>query len=175
MKRERGREGNRGKKKKKRFFFKEMFPFAALGDNYENLVQKQRLKFSSFHICNVCVTPENLRQSRPSWTTTFIYFGSLSKPLVKDKQRAWMRENTRARLPERRGASSRFDSAKAGDGISTTQNVLTPSRRGTANVLGSYCLSLGGILAILISCKRFSFEISGTVKAFRPGSLMANR
>lgn len=170
MKRERGEGLNREKKNS----FKQRFPFAALGDNYKNFIQKQHLKSSYFHIYNGWVTPENLRQSRRSWTTTYIYFGSLSKPLVKDKQRAWMWENIRAELREQQGASTPFDSTKARDGISTTQNVLTPSWGGTAEALGSHCLSLGGIIAVLMLCKGFSLETSGTIKAFRPDSLTAN-
>lgn len=56
MKRGAGRAGvlvGEKKKKKTKIFFKERIPFAALGGNSENLVQKRRLKSSYFHIYNV--------------------------------------------------------------------------------------------------------------------------
>lgn len=119
----------------------------------------------------ICITFESLRQRRPSGAAALIYFGSLSKLLVKDKQRAGMGENIRTGLPERQGASTALI-AQMHEMVSARPNA--PSQKGEAKPLRRYCFSLGGILAIQMSCRGFSLKVSSTVQAFRPSPLMAS-
>lgn len=89
-----------------------------------------------------------------SWDYCSHLFWKFIQALVEDKQCAWMWKNIRAKVARAAGS---FDSTKAWDGISSAQNVLTPSCRS----MGKFLFVIGRRSGHANAMQRFSLKIPG--------------